>query len=55
MKSGPYPFVTTGQQRPQEPQESFQELEAIELYCPKCGRAVPVRRFLLLVLPDGDK
>ena len=55
MKSGPYPFATTGQQRPQEPQESFQELEAIELYCPKCGRAVPVRRFLLLVLPEGDK
>jgi hypothetical protein len=35
--------------------ESFKELEATELYCPKCRRAVPVRKKLLLVLPEGDK
>lgn len=33
----------------------FEELEATELYCPKCKRAVPVRKRLLLVLPNGDK
>ncbi len=33
----------------------FKELDATELYCPKCGQAVPVQKRLLLVLPDGDK
>jgi len=36
-------------------QASFNEFEAVELYCPKCGKAVPVNKFLLLVLPEGDK
>ncbi|MBW1859038.1 MAG: cytoplasmic protein [Deltaproteobacteria bacterium] len=35
--------------------ESFKEFDAVELYCPKCGQAVPVRKRLLLVLPEGDK
>jgi predicted RNA-binding Zn-ribbon protein involved in translation (DUF1610 family) len=35
--------------------ESFKEFDATELYCPKCGQAVPVRKRLLLVLPEGDK
>jgi hypothetical protein len=44
------------QQRPSsEPQDSFEEFEATELYCPNCKRAVPVKRRLLLVLPEGDK
>jgi hypothetical protein len=30
-------------------------LEASELFCPKCRTARPVRRHLLLVLPDGNK
>lgn len=34
---------------------SFQELEASSLFCPKCRQAVPVRKRLLLALPDGDK
>jgi hypothetical protein len=34
---------------------SFQELEAAELFCPKCRQSVPVRKRLLLALPDGDK
>ena len=38
-----------------EQQDSFEEFEARELYCPNCKRAVPVRRRLLLVLPEGDK
>jgi hypothetical protein len=33
----------------------FDQLEATELYCPQCRQAVPVRKFLLLVLPQGDK
>ncbi len=40
---------------PREAQEQFRELEATELYCPNCGRAVPVTKVLLLVLPEGDK
>jgi hypothetical protein len=36
-------------------QSSFQELEAAELFCQKCSQAVPVRKKLLLALPDGDK
>ena len=36
-------------------QSSFREFEAVELYCPTCGKAVPVNKFLLLVLPEGDK
>ena len=35
--------------------EKFRELEATELYCAKCKRAVSVRKHLLLVLPEGDK
>jgi hypothetical protein len=33
----------------------YKEFDATELYCPKCKQAVPVRKRLLLILPDGDK
>ena len=33
----------------------FKEFDATELFCPRCRRAVPVRKRLLLVLPEGDK
>jgi hypothetical protein len=33
----------------------FRDLEATELYCAQCKMAVPVRKRLLLVLPEGDK
>ena len=33
----------------------YKEFDAIELYCPKCKQSVPVRKRLLLVLPEGDK
>ena len=33
----------------------YKEFDATELYCSKCKRPVPVRKRLLLVLPDGDK
>jgi hypothetical protein len=33
----------------------FKEFDATELYCPRCKRSVPVRKRLLIVLPEGDK
>jgi len=33
----------------------YKEFDATELYCPKCKCPVPVRKRLLLVLPEGDK
>lgn len=33
----------------------FDKLEATSLFCEHCGRAQPVVRKLLLVLPAGDK
>jgi hypothetical protein len=36
-------------------EETFKEFDATELYCPKCTRAVPVRKRLLLILPEGEK
>ncbi|MDD2670987.1 MAG: hypothetical protein PHW43_01155 [Syntrophales bacterium] len=35
--------------------ETYKDLEATELYCPKCRRAAPVRKRLLLILPSGEK
>ena len=43
----------SAQSNRQEP--DFNELEATELYCGECRQAVPVRKYLLLVLPEGDK
>jgi len=34
---------------------SYEQFEATSLYCPRCKTAVPVRKKLLLVLPDGDE
>ncbi|MDB6112105.1 MAG: hypothetical protein JWR69_3855 [Pedosphaera sp.] len=36
------------------PQQQFGAFTASELYCPKCGKAQPVRERLLLVLPSGE-
>jgi hypothetical protein len=55
MKNGPYHFVSGHRQERGQPRGEFEELEATELYCSTCRRAVPVRKFLLLVLPEGDK
>jgi len=35
--------------------QAYDEFDATEIYCPRCGRAVPVRKRLLLVLSEGDK
>ena len=37
-----------------KPRASFEELQATQLYCPKCGTAMPVRKRLLLVLMDRE-
>jgi len=34
---------------------SFEQFEATSLYCPRCKAAVPVRKKLLLVLPEGEE
>ncbi len=35
--------------------DSFGEFEASSLFCPRCKQANPVRKKLLLLLPDGNK
>lgn len=35
--------------------ESFKDFDATELFCPRCKQSVPVRKKLLLILPDGEK
>lgn len=35
--------------------DSYGEFDATELYCPKCRKAVPVKKRLLIVLSEGDK
>jgi len=34
---------------------SFEQFEATSLYCPRCKAAVPVRKRLLLILPEGEE
>jgi hypothetical protein len=41
--------------RPPRSRGAFKEFDATELYCPRCQRAVPVRKRLLLIVPEGDK
>ncbi len=43
-------FIMTIVQKP-----SFEQFEATSLYCPRCKAAVPVRKRLLLVLPEGEE
>ena len=35
--------------------DAFEQLEASLLFCPKCREAMPVRKRLLLILPQGNK
>jgi hypothetical protein len=48
-----YPFGAMRVRQPQ--QEAYKEFDATELYCSRCQRSVPVRKRLLLVVPEGDK
>ena len=33
----------------------YKNFEATTLFCPRCNMATPVRKRLLLVLPEGEK
>jgi len=50
-------FMRPGGKTARAPDQAdiFDEFDATELYCPGCRRAVPVRKHLLLILPDGEK
>ena len=39
----------------QEEDRQFDQFEVSSLFCPTCKAATPVRKRLLLVLPDGDR
>ncbi len=34
--------------------KQFEKITATHLYCDNCGRSMPVREKLLLVLPEGN-
>ncbi len=34
--------------------QQFENLEAVSLFCPRCKAAMPVRKRLLLVLPESE-
>ena len=53
MRRDPFDFVPANRRGGRK--ADFEQFEATELYCRECGRAVPVRKSLLLILPDGDK
>jgi hypothetical protein len=38
-----------------ETESQFDQLEASSLYCPRCRMAMPVRKRLLLILPEGER
>ncbi len=38
-----------------DPRRQFDQFEASSLFCPRCKKAVPVRKRLLLVLPEGER
>jgi hypothetical protein len=40
---------------PMRDHDSYDQFDATELFCPTCKRANPVRKHLLIVLPDGNK
>ena len=50
-----HPFPPNGLAGEPTGANAYKEFDATELYCPKCKQAVPVRKRLLLVLPEGDK
>jgi hypothetical protein len=48
-------FVVESDSMAQTPRPAFERFEASLLACPKCRRAVKVRKRLLLILPEGEK
>ena len=35
--------------------EAYKDFDATELFCPRCKRAVAVKKRLLLILQEGEK
>ena len=50
-----YPYYQSSRPTEPEGEKQFDQLEASSLFCPKCKTAVPVRKRLLLVLPEGER
>ncbi len=55
MNHAPFHFAGANASHNGKQGDAFDEFEATELYCPRCSRAVPVNKILLLILPEGDK
>ena len=55
MRKIPFGYQPATPRPPEQDGSQFEQFEATELYCPKCSRAVQVRKSLLLILPEGDK
>ncbi len=55
MKQNDFTTMPAGFRQQANQTNMYKEFEATELYCPKCKQAVPVRKRLLLVIPEGDK
>ena len=47
--------METRQRSAAPPDKQFEQFEATTLFCSRCQQPVPVRKKLLLALPDGDK
>ena len=54
-RRGRPPYARRQRSPEEEENRQFDELEASSLYCPKCKTAVPLRKRLLLVLPEGER
>ena len=54
-RPGSHPYMRGQEPRSREENRQFDELEASSLFCPRCKTAVPVRKRLLLVLPEGER
>jgi hypothetical protein len=50
-----YSLIFSYNKSMQRKNSNFEEFEATSLYCPRCKAAVPVRKKLLLVLPEGEE
>jgi len=55
MNTMQYTRKPAGAGKPRSAGAMYRDFDASQLYCPRCRRAVPVRKRLLLVLPEGDK
>ena len=49
-----YSGMDTSFQNAASDDEQFDQFDATELFCSKCKMAQPVRKKLLLILPDGE-